>query len=150
MSAYIKSCHTCQLTSKPNQVLKPVPRCPIPAISQSFEHLLIDCVGPLPPSKSGARYLLTVMCQSTRYPAAYRLRSITAKSVVRALSQFISIFGVPQIIQSDQGWNCCSKLFAQVLKQLNKRLSPCCVHCVFRCRLIGKRLSHGCWWLLER
>lgn len=119
VSAYIKSCHTCQLTSKPNQVLKPVPLCPIPAISQPFEHLLIDCVGPLPPSKSGARYLLTVMCQSTRYPAAYPLRSITAKSVVRALSQFISIFGVPRIIQSDQGSNFCSKLFAQVLKQLN-------------------------------
>jgi len=119
VSAYIKSCHTCQLTSKPNQILRPVPLCPIPAISQPFEHLLIDCVGPLPPSKSGSRYLLTVMCQSTRYPAAYPLRSITAKSVVRALSQFISIFGVPRIIQSDQGSNFCSKLFAQVLEQLN-------------------------------
>ena len=51
VSAYIKSCHTCQLTSKPNQSLKPAPLCPIPAISQPFEHLIIDCVGPLPPSK---------------------------------------------------------------------------------------------------
>lgn len=119
VAAYSKSCHTCQLTSKPNQVLKAVPLCPIPAISQPFEHLIIDCVGPLPPSKSGSRYLLTVMCQSTRYPAAYPLRSITSKSVVRALSQFISIFGVPRVIQSDQGSNFCSKLFAQVLEQLN-------------------------------
>ena len=70
VAEYIKSCHTCQLTSKPNQSLKPVPLCPIPAISQPFEHLIIDCVGPLPPSNSGAVYLLTVMCQSTRYPAA--------------------------------------------------------------------------------
>ncbi len=31
----------------------------------------------------------------------------------------MSIFGVPKIIQSDQGSNFCSKLFAEVLKQLN-------------------------------
>ena len=118
VSVFIKTCHTCQLTDKPNQTLKPVPLCPIPAISQPFEHLVIDCVGPLPRSKSGANYLLTIMCQSTRYPAAYPLRTITTRSVVRALSQFISIFGIPKVIQSDQGSNFSSCMFSQVLKQL--------------------------------
>lgn len=33
VSAFIRTCHTCQLTDKPNQTLKPVPLCPIPAIS---------------------------------------------------------------------------------------------------------------------
>lgn len=89
VSAYIKTCLTCQLTGKPNQTLKPSLLFPIPAVSQSFEHLIVDCVGPLPRSKSGANYLLTVMCQSTRYPAAYPLCTITTRSVVRALSQFI-------------------------------------------------------------
>jgi transposase InsO family protein len=118
VASYIKTCHTCQLTGKPNQSIKPVPLCPIMAIGQPFEHLIIDCVGPLPRSRSGAIYLLTVMCQSTRYPAAYPLRTITTKSVVRALTQFISIFGIPKVIQSDQGSNFSSHLFAQVLKQL--------------------------------
>ncbi len=58
------------------------------------------------------------MCQSTRYPAAYPLRSITTKSVVRALTQFISIFGIPKVIQSDQGSNFTSHMFGQVLKLL--------------------------------
>lgn len=98
--------------------MKSAPLYPIPAVSQPFEHLIIDCVGPLPRSKSGAVYLLTVMCQSTRYPAAYPLRTISARSVVRALSQFISIFGIPKIVQSDRGSNFCSHVFAQVLKQL--------------------------------
>lgn len=39
--------------------------------------------------------------------------------MVRALSQFISIFGIPKTIQTDQGTNFTSHLFAQVLKQLN-------------------------------
>lgn len=36
----------------------------------------------------------------------------------RALSQFMSIFGVPRVIQSDQGSNFSSQLFSQILKQL--------------------------------
>ncbi|KAJ0033824.1 hypothetical protein NQD34_000931 [Periophthalmus magnuspinnatus] len=118
VSAYIKTCHVCQLTGKPNQTIKPAPLQPIPAISEPFEYLLIDCVGPLPAAKSGCKYLLTVMCQSTRYPAAYPLRSITTKAVIKALSQFISVFGIPKIIQSDRGSNFSSHMFAQVLKAL--------------------------------
>ncbi len=53
VSKYIKSCHKCQLTGKPNQSLKPAPLSPIPVISQPFEHLIVDCVGPLPQSKAG-------------------------------------------------------------------------------------------------
>uniref|UniRef100_A0AAQ5X4U8 Gypsy retrotransposon integrase-like protein 1 n=1 Tax=Amphiprion ocellaris TaxID=80972 RepID=A0AAQ5X4U8_AMPOC len=70
IASFIKTCHTCQLTGKPNQSIKPAPLHPIPAIENPFEHLIIDCVGPLPKSKSGSQYLLTVMCLVTRYPAA--------------------------------------------------------------------------------
>uniref|UniRef100_A0A8C1RHP2 Gypsy retrotransposon integrase-like protein 1 n=1 Tax=Cyprinus carpio TaxID=7962 RepID=A0A8C1RHP2_CYPCA len=119
VACFIKTCHTCQLTGKPNQVIKPAPLYPIPALGKPFEYLLIDCVGPLPPSKSGCVYLLTVMCQATRYPAAYALRTISTKSVVKALSQFISIFGIPQIIQSDRGSNFTSRMFSEVLEQLH-------------------------------
>lgn len=114
--SHVKTCHVCQLTGKPNQTSKPVPLRPITPAPKPFEHLVIDCVGPLPRSKSGCTYLLTVMCQTTRYPAAYTLRSIKAKPVVRALSQFISMFGLPKVIQSDCGTNFTSKAFSQILR----------------------------------
>lgn len=123
VSAYIKTCHVCQLTGKPNQGIKPAPLQPIPAVSEPFAHLIIDCVGPLPSAKSGCKYLLTVMCQSTRYPAAYPLRSITTKNVVKALTQFISVFGIPKVVQSDQGSNFSAHMFAQVLKLLRVKHS---------------------------
>ncbi|KAK0145216.1 Retrovirus-related Pol polyprotein from transposon 412 [Merluccius polli] len=63
--------------------------------------------------------LLTVMCLSTLYPAGYPLRNITTKSIVKALSQFISVFGIPKIIQSDQGTNFTSNMFLEILKQLH-------------------------------
>ncbi|XP_063061560.1 uncharacterized protein LOC134454470 isoform X2 [Engraulis encrasicolus] len=118
VTSHVKTCHVCQLTGKPNQVPKPVPLRPIVPAPKPFEHLVVDCVGPLPRSKSGCLYLLTVMCQTTRYPAAYPLRSITVKPVVKALSQFISIFGLPKIIQTDRGSNFTSKMFSQVLRVL--------------------------------
>lgn len=88
VSTFIKTCHTCQLTNKANQTIAPAPLCLIPAISQPFEYLIIDCVGPLPFSKCSSQYLLNFMCQATRYPAAYPLGTITANSVVKALTQF--------------------------------------------------------------
>ncbi len=93
-----------------------MPLSPIAVTSKPFEHLIIDCVGPLLPSKSGSAYLLTVMCQATRYPAAYAIQRITTKAVVKALTQFISNFGIPKI--SDNGTNFTSRMFAEVLKVL--------------------------------
>ncbi len=101
---------TRQLTGKPNQSITPAPLFPIPAVTQLFIHLIIDCAGPLPYSRSGTVCRLTVMCQWTRYPADYPLREVTATSVMHALTQFISIFGFPQIIQTDQGSNFSSHL----------------------------------------
>ncbi len=100
-------------------MLKPAPLKPIQAAGEPFEYLLADCVGPLPRSKSGNNYLFTEMCLNTRFPAGYPLRSITSHSIVRALTQFMSVFGIPKIIQSDQGSNLTSHLFQQVLKELH-------------------------------
>ncbi|CDQ98863.1 unnamed protein product, partial [Oncorhynchus mykiss] len=58
------------------------------------------------------------MCSATRYPEAVPLRTITAKTVVKALVKFFSTFGLPKVIQTDQGSNFMSKLFSNVLKTL--------------------------------
>ena len=38
ISAYIKTCPVCQVIGKPNQANKPSTLCPIPAVTQPFEH----------------------------------------------------------------------------------------------------------------
>ncbi len=95
-----------------------MPLSPIAVTSKPFEHLIIDCVGPLPPSKSGSAYLLTVMCQATRYPAAYAIRRITTKAVCESFNSVHIYFGISKIIQSDNGTNFTSRMFAEVLKVL--------------------------------
>ncbi|XP_021446108.2 uncharacterized protein LOC110509518 [Oncorhynchus mykiss] len=72
---FCKTCHICQLTGKVNQVPR-APLCPIPVVGEPFERVIIDCVGPLPKTRSGNQFLLTIMCSATRYPEAIPLRTI--------------------------------------------------------------------------
>lgn len=118
VTSYIRTCHTCQMTGKPNQKILLAPLQPIAAVTTPFEHLINHCVGSLPRSRAVHAYLLTIMCQSTHYFAAYPLRSITTKSILKVLTSFMSIFGIPKTIQSDQGSNFMSRYFSRVMRQL--------------------------------
>merc|ERR1711860_195429 len=85
---------------------------------EAFSDILIDCVGPLPKSKSGNQYLLTIMCKSTRFPEAIPLRNIKAQTIIKALTKFFCFVGVPKTCQHDQGTNFMSKIFQQVLYEM--------------------------------
>jgi hypothetical protein len=115
---FCKTCHTCQMIGKPNQSIPVAPLHPIPAFDEPFSRILIDCVGPLPKTKSGNCYLLTMMCVATRFPEAIPLRKINAQSIVKAITKFFTVFGLPKEIQSDQGSNFMSRIFQQVMDQL--------------------------------
>jgi hypothetical protein len=97
VAQYCRSCHMCQVVGKPNQKIPPAPLLPIPAFEEPFSRILIDCVGPLPKTKTGHQYLLTIMCTSTCFP----LRNIKTPAIVKALVKFLTLVGLPKIIQSD-------------------------------------------------
>ena len=118
VSDYCNSCHTCQMVGKPNQNIPKAPLQPIPAFDEPFSRIIIDCVGPLPKTKSGNQYLLTIMCASTRFPEAIPLRNIQSKSIVKALVKFFTFVGLPKSVQSDQGSNFMSGVFKQVMHEL--------------------------------
>ncbi len=80
---------------------------------------MIDCVGPLPKTKSGHVYLLTMMCSATRFPEAVLLRSLKSPNIVKALVKFCTTFGLPKVIQSDQGTNFTSRVFCKAMNELN-------------------------------
>ena len=118
VSQHCKSCHTCQMVGKPNQTIPKAQLQPIPAFDEPFSRVIIDCVGPLPKTKKGCEYLLTIMCASTRFPEAIPLRNIKAKTIVNALVKFFTFVGLPKSIQSDQGSNFMSGIFQQVMYEL--------------------------------
>ena len=102
-----------------NQTVPRAPLCPIPVVGELFERVIIDGVGLLPKTRSGNQFLLTIMRSATRYPEAIPLRTITAKTVVKAPSEvLLCVWTLPKVIQTDQGSNFMSKLFSNVLKTL--------------------------------
>ena len=118
VSQHCKSCHTCQMVGKFNQIIPKACLQPIPAFDEHFSRIIIDCVGPLPKTKSGCQYLLTIMCASTRFPEAIPLRNIKTKTIVKALVKFFTFVGLPRSVQSDQGSNFMSRIFQQVMHEL--------------------------------
>ena len=113
----LKSCHTCQMVGKPNQTRHVAPLHPIPVVDPPFTRVLIDMVGPLPTTKAGHKYLLTIMDVTTLYPEAIPVRSTHARVVLKALLNLFTHFGLAPEIQSDRGTNFTSKLFENTMTE---------------------------------
>ncbi|XP_063834919.1 uncharacterized protein LOC135084105 [Ostrinia nubilalis] len=77
-----------------------------------FQRVALDIVGPLPESgPAKLKYILTLQDDLTKYSVAYPIRSTTAEETSDCLIHFISLFGIPKQILTDQGTNFTSDLF---------------------------------------
>ncbi len=83
----------------------------LPIEQEPFSHIMIDCVGPLPKTKWGTKYFLTILDVATHYPEAFLLMSIKANVIVDHLVKFFSWAGLPCAIQFNRGFNFTSKLY---------------------------------------
>ena len=71
-----------------------------------FEKIVIDVFGPVCRSRSGHVYALGIIDVFSRFPMIVPLRSTDSKTIVNALlTRWISIFGCPEIILSDNAAN---------------------------------------------
>ena len=98
---YCRSCSICQGCEK--RAARKVPLMERRVMSEPFEVMGVDIVGPMPKGKGGCRYLLTAICMATKWPEAIPLRSISAKSVAVGLIEIFARTGIPLQLLSDQG-----------------------------------------------
>lgn len=85
-----------------------------------MQRIDIDIVGPLPRSRRGNRYILTVQCSFTKWAEAYAIPNQRATTCVRVLvKNWICRYGVPDSIHSDQGRNFESQVFEEMCHLLN-------------------------------
>ncbi len=101
IKTYCESCEICQKNNKGGQ--RKAVMVERPVLSQPFEQISLDLVGPLPKGKGGARFILTAACMATSWPEAIVLKSITAKSVAESVIDIFSRMGLPQQILTDRG-----------------------------------------------
>jgi len=67
-----------------------------------FDHIVFDLFGPLQPNE-GYYYIFVIIDVCTRFVILRPLRDKAAKSVAESLIETFANFGLPKIIQSDNG-----------------------------------------------
>ena len=86
---------------------------------EPFERVGMDIICPLPRTERGNRYILTVVDHFTKHVEAYPLENQEAVSVACVfLNEFVSRYGVPYVIHTDQGTNFESNFFKEICKLL--------------------------------
>ena len=113
---HVTSCIQCQQKRR-IMVKERVPIAPIERACLPGEHLMMDVIGPIdPPSAQGHKYLLNIICMNTKWPFAYLLKNIGAKSICGCLCDVFSHLGIAHTISSDCGSNFVSKLTQEFLE----------------------------------
>lgn len=98
---YCKSCDTCQRVNpkmtKQRPELHPIP------VTDIWNQIGIDLVGPLPETVRGNKYIVTVTDYFSKWPEAAPLPDKTALGVADFLYSLFCRHGWPSIVLSDQG-----------------------------------------------
>ena len=114
---YCRSCPSCQVCAKAKA--RKVPMMERIVMSEPFEVMAFDIVGPMPKGKGGCLYLLTAICMASRWPEAILLRSITAKAVALGMIEVFSRTGIPLQLVSDQGTQFVGSVVTQLCTNLH-------------------------------
>ncbi|GFX40081.1 hypothetical protein TNCV_4317171 [Trichonephila clavipes] len=102
-----KCCRTCDpCTARKGTRKRTRGRLQLYNVGAPFERIAFDILGPLPRSSDGNNNILVVMDYFTKWPEAYPIPDLEASTVAEVLVQhWISRFGVPLQLHSDQGRN---------------------------------------------
>ena len=120
VTAWAKSCVACQTSKVQQHTRAPLQTFEVP--NRRFDHIHVDLVGPLPPSR-GCTHLFTIVDRFTRWPEAIPINDTSATGCARALiANWIARFGVPMDMSSDRGAQFTSELWAAVAGLLGTTL----------------------------
>lgn len=111
----INSCPSCQI----NKTSHKPGKAPMEITTTSefpFQRLSLDVVGPLPITENGNRFILTMQDDLTKYSYAVPIPDHEAKTIADKFLTFITLFGIPESILTDQGSDFTSNLFKEVNK----------------------------------
>ena len=113
-----RECPECQRRKSPNKKARhPLKKY---AVGLPLERVGLDILGPLPESSLGNKYILVVSDYFTKWVEAYPMPNQETVTIANVLvNEFISRFGVPLLLHSDQGSQFESSLFQELCSLLD-------------------------------
>lgn len=113
----VKSCTACQRSKQAPNTKAGLLSSEIP--TQPFHKVYIDHIGPLPRSKKGNKYILTIVDAFSKFAVFLPAKNTTAQTTVSLLrSGLFAYFGFPKFIVSDNVSTFKSKEFSDMCLQL--------------------------------
>ena len=107
---FVKKCEVCNLAKK--NPIKDQGYLQLFPPKSPFDIIEIDIVGPLPVTRDGYRYILTVMDRFSRFVRCLLLRTVTASNIaVELRKEWLLKYGIPNKILSDRGVQFTSAIF---------------------------------------
>ncbi|OBZ80653.1 hypothetical protein A0J61_11298, partial [Choanephora cucurbitarum] len=122
----VNQCETCQRIKRTNYSFGHTKLVHAGAASHPFDVLAIDTFGPLPPSRSGNRYVIVVQCAFSRYVSLFAVPENNDQHLVRCLSHIIGEHGLFRVLLSDNGAPYSGTLIRSLAKYLGieQRFAP--------------------------
>lgn len=125
---YVKACKQCEVNKTVRKKIK-APMIITTTSTHAFERVALDIVGPLPETKNKNKYILTLQDDLTKFSQAFSIQSHDAETVSSKLILFITYFGIPKVILTDQGTEFMSNLLKEITKIFKiKKLTSTAYH----------------------
>ena len=90
------------------------------AVSEPFESVAFDFLGPFPPDEYSNTYICVAICKFTRVTELEPCRAATAKEAARAALNWVGRYGLMRELQSDRGQH----FVGQTVEELLTGLRP--------------------------
>ena len=122
IAIYIRKCDVCEAIKKPQQV----PRAPLGSLRSGApgDFIATDYLGPFPVTDRGNRYILLLTDHFTKYVEILPVPDMTAEVCAsKIVNEFISRWGCPLTLHSDQGRSYESSVFREMCRMLEVKKS---------------------------
>ena len=117
---YVRSCKECQLTA-PIRQRERAPLQPIDVIqTHAHNDITIDVMGgQLPRSAKGNKYVLMIICNTTKWPHAIPLKNLKSDTIAQKLVEYFCLYAtIPAVIGCDNQTGFKSELLTKVRERL--------------------------------
>ena len=109
---FIRFCPVCQKMSYIRPVIYSQPF--VSSGTHPMRELHIDTVGPFPLDNTGALHIVVIIDNFTRYTTLHPAPNVSAEEAAIALFKHCCVYGVPDIIHTDQGSQYCNSLISSL------------------------------------